>query len=296
MAELLLKAEKLVMAYPDTTIGFGMFKTGRTGSKLAINNVSLELRKGENLALIGANGSGKSTLLRILAGIYPVHSGSVEDYGNSVQTLFNMGIGMKPEMTGRQNITIMSMIGGKSTAEIEKIMPEVIAFSDLGAVIDHPVRTYSRGMAMRLSFAVATSLQPEILLIDEWIGAGDEKFRRKAQKRLDEMVTTSKGFVLASHNASIVQQYCVKALWLDDGKVKMMGPSEDVIKEYIASARGRKLKGVNNRPTKNKQQRKGQNAQNRKNRKNNREQNPNRKLGQRKTNNNPKAIDDENLS
>lgn len=277
MAELLLKAEKLVMAYPDTTLGFGMFKTARTGTKLAINNVSFELRRGENLALIGANGSGKSTLLRILAGIYPTHSGTVDNFGNSVQTLFNMGIGMKPELTGRQNITIMSMIGGKTTDEIDKIMSEVIAFSELGAVIDHPVRTYSRGMAMRLSFAVATSLEPEILLIDEWIGAGDEKFRKKAQKRLDEMVLSSKGFVLASHNASIVKQYCVKALWLDDGKVKMIGPSEDVIKEYIATARGRKLKGVNKQAGKNKQNRPGQNAHQRKKAQNNRQQNPNRK-------------------
>lgn len=267
-----MKAEKLIMAYPDTTLGFGMFKTERTGAKLAINNVSFELRKGENLALIGANGSGKSTLLRILAGIYPTHSGTVDTYGNSVQTLFNMGIGMKPELTGRQNITIMSMIGGKSTDEIDGIMDEVIAFSELGHVIDHPVRTYSRGMAMRLSFAVATSLDPEILLIDEWIGAGDEKFRKKAQKRLDEMVTGSKGFILASHNASIVKQYCAKALWLDNGKLRMMGPSEDVIKEYIATARGRKLKGVqNNHPGKGKRkqgQKQGQNQKNKANRPN----------------------------
>jgi len=240
MPQLLLKAEKLILGYPDSTVGFGMFRTQRMGRKLALKGVSLELRQGENLALIGSNGSGKSTLLRTLAGIYPPDAGIVETYGHSVQTLFNLGIGMKPELTGRQNIVLMSMIGGKTTEEIEELIPKIVAFSELGAVIEQPVRTYSRGMAMRLSFAVATSLQPEILLIDEWIGAGDEKFRRKAQKRLTDMVTGSKGFILASHNTGIVKQYCTRALWLDQGEVVAVGPSEDIIPDYIARSRGRK--------------------------------------------------------
>lgn len=241
MPELLLKAEKIIMGYPDSTVGFGMFRTQRMGRKLALKGVSLDLRKGENLALIGSNGSGKSTLLRVLAGIYPPDAGTVENYGNRIHTLFNLGIGMKPELTGRQNIVLMSMIEGKSPDEIEGIIPDVIEFSELKAVIDQPVRTYSRGMAMRLSFAVATSLDPEILLIDEWIGAGDEKFRRKANKRLTEMIKGSKGFVLASHNTGIVKQYCARAIWLDQGEVMAVGPSEDVIPDYVAKSRGRKV-------------------------------------------------------
>lgn len=240
MSELLLKAEKLILRYPDSAVGFGMFRTQRLGGKLALKGISLELRKGENLALIGANGSGKSTLLRVLAGIYPPDAGTIENFGNRVHTLFNLGIGMKPELTGRQNIVLMSMIEGKTQAEIDAIIPDVIAFSELKAVIDQPVRTYSRGMAMRLSFAVATSLNPEILLIDEWIGAGDEKFRRKANERLTAMVTGSKGFILASHNTSIVKQYCAKAIWLDQGEVVAIGPSEDIIPDYTARSRGRK--------------------------------------------------------
>ena len=150
---------------------------------------------------------------------------------------------MKPEMTGRQNITIMSMISGKSREEIDGLIPEIIAFSELGAVIDHPVRTYSRGMAMRLSFAVATSLQPEILLIDEWIGAGDERFRKKAQKRLQDMVTGSKGFILASHNTGIIKQYCARAIWLEGGKIKAVGPAEDVVRDYRKESRQQKPGG-----------------------------------------------------
>ena len=245
MPELLLKAEKIVLGYPDSTVGWGMFRTQRMGRKLALKGVSFELRQGENLALIGSNGSGKSTLLRVLAGIYPPDAGTVDTYGHSVQTLFNMGIGMKPELTGRQNIVLMSMIGGKTQAEIEALIPKIVDFSELGEVIEQPVRTYSRGMAMRLSFAVATSLQPEILLIDEWIGAGDEKFRKKAQKRLSDMVVGSKGFVLASHNTGIVKQYCTRAVWLHQGEVVAVGPSEDVIPDYVAQSRGRKSQTVN---------------------------------------------------
>ena len=240
MPQLLLKAEKLILGYPDTTIGFGMFRTQPMGRKLALKGVSLELRQGENLALIGSNGSGKSTLLRTLAGIYPPDAGTINTFGNSIQTLFNMGIGMKPELTGRQNITLMSMIGGKTPAEIEEMIPKIVEFSELHAVIEDPVRTYSRGMAMRLSFSVATALQPEILLLDEWIGAGDEYFRKKAQKRLTDMISGSKGFILASHNTGIVQQYCKRSLWLDNGEVIAVGPTEDVITEYIAKSGGRK--------------------------------------------------------
>lgn len=249
MPKLLLKAENLIMAYPDSTVGFGMFKTARTGRKLALNKVSLELREGENLALIGANGSGKSTLLRVLAGIYPTDAGNVDSFNNSIQALFNMNIGMRSELTGRQNAMIMMMIANKSSTEARAMINEIFEFSELEEVIDQPVRTYSRGMGMRLSFAVATALQPEILLIDEWIGAGDEKFRRKAQQRLNDMVTHSKGFILASHNAGIVKQYCTKAIWLEKGEIEMTGPADDVLDAYIEA----------NRPNKRKKEQSGQN-------------------------------------
>jgi len=196
------------MSYPDTTTSFGFFKQSPMGQTLALNDINLELHEGENLALIGSNGSGKSTLLRVLAGIYPPNSGTIISNGK-VQTLFNMGIGMKPELTGRQNATLMGMIAGKSREEILSMLPEIISFSELQNVFDQPVRTYSRGMAMRLSFAVATSLKPDILLIDEWIGAGDERFRGKAQERLTSMV----------------------------GKVAMEGPVDDVLDAYIETTR-----------------------------------------------------------
>lgn len=233
MAKLLLQTDKVSLAYPDTTTGLGLFRQEKMGHTMALKNVSIELREGENLALVGENGSGKSTLLRILAGVYPPSAGIIETFGNSIQGLFNMGIGMKTELTGRQNAIIMSMIGGKTSAEAESSVAGIFEFAELKGVVDQPVRTYSRGMAMRLSFAVATSLQPEILLIDEWIGAGDEKFKLKAEKRLNNMIGSSKGFILASHNSHIVKQYCKKAVWLEKGVLKMSGPSEDIIDQYV---------------------------------------------------------------
>ncbi len=232
MSKLLLKADNITLSYPDTTNSFGLFRQEAMGQTLALDNVSLELFEGENLALIGANGSGKSTLLRVLAQIYPPNSGRVASYGD-IQTLFNMGIGMKQDLTGRQNAVLMGMIAGRPRQEVLEMLPEIIEFSELGSVFDQPVRTYSRGMAMRLSFAVATSLEPEILLIDEWIGAGDERFRTKAQERLADMVGGSRGFILASHNVSIVKQYCHRAIWLNGGKVAKEGPVEEVLRAYI---------------------------------------------------------------
>ncbi len=233
MAKLLLQTDRLSLAYPDTTTGLGLFRQQKMGHTMALKNISIELREGENLALIGPNGSGKSTLLRVLAGVYPPSAGVIETFGNSIQGLFNMGIGMKPELTGRQNAIIMSMIGGKSSAEAEQSVPGIFKFAELEPVIDQPVRTYSRGMGMRLSFAVATSLQPEILLIDEWIGAGDERFKHKAEKRLNNMITGSRGFILASHNVNIVKQYCAKAIWLDRGVIRKAGTAAEIIDEYV---------------------------------------------------------------
>lgn len=227
----LVKAENLCLAYPSPANGIKSLLQKKAEMPLALNNISFSLYPGERLALIGLNGSGKSTLLRTIAGIYPPLSGNIKVRG-SVGTLFNLGVGMRMDLSGRKNIILQGLAQGHNLKKIESITPEIISFSELGHVIDDPIHTYSQGMAMRLSFGIATALQPEVLLLDEWIGAGDRVFRAKAEKRLAKIVEDSKGFILASHNTQIVRKYCTKAIWLDKGVAKAHGNVEDVLAAF----------------------------------------------------------------
>ena len=227
----LVTAKNLCLAYPAPSQGIRNLLSKPEPMPLALNNINFTLDPGERLALVGLNGSGKSTLLRTIAGIYPPKSGSLTVNG-SVVALFNMGVGMRMDLSGRENIFLQGLAHGKNPKDMENIAPEVIDFSELSDVIDDPIRTYSQGMAMRLSFGIATALSPEVLLLDEWIGAGDRVFRAKADARLAKMVEESKGFILASHNVHIVRRYCTKAMWLDKGKVLADGDIETVLKAF----------------------------------------------------------------
>lgn len=227
----LVQANNVSLSYPHPQIGLKGLFGSRDPMPKALDNISFTLRTGERLALVGLNGSGKSTLLRTIAGIYEPDSGEMIVNGDVV-ALFNLGIGMRMDMSGRANIILQGMVAGRSRDEMLQIMPNIIAFSELEAVIDDPVHTYSQGMAMRLIFATATELRPEILLLDEWIGAGDRLFREKAKRRLESMVEDSSGFVLASHNTTIVKKYCSYGLYLKQGAVAHYGPIDDVLQTF----------------------------------------------------------------
>ncbi len=227
----LVNAKDLCLSYPAPAQGIRNLLSRPAPMPLALDNINFTLDPGERLALVGLNGSGKSTLLRTIAGIYPPKSGSVTVSG-SVVALFNMGVGMRTDLSGRENIILQGLAHGQSRADMLRITPEVIDFSELGDVINDPIHTYSQGMAMRLSFGIATALHPEVLLLDEWIGAGDRVFRAKADARLAKMVEESKGFILASHNVHIVRRYCTKAMWLDKGKVLADGDIESVLAAF----------------------------------------------------------------
>lgn len=230
--ETLVTAKDLCLSYPAPSQGLKNVFSKSPPMPLALDNINFTLDPGERLALVGLNGSGKSTLLRTIAGIYPPKSGTISVNG-SVVALFNMGVGMRMDLSGRENIILQGLAHGKNRAEMINITPEVIEFSELGGVINDPIHTYSQGMAMRLSFGIATALHPEVLLLDEWIGAGDRVFRAKADARLAKMVEDSKGFILASHNVHIVRRYCTKAMWLDKGKVLADGDIESVLAAYV---------------------------------------------------------------
>ena len=206
--------------------------SGRVQHVRALDGVSFSLEAGDRLGLIGGNGAGKTTLLKILYGIFEPTGGVVEREGRA-DALFNINLGFRREATGRRNIVLRGLINGWSDAQIAERMDDIVAFSELGDFIDMPMKAYSQGMAARLAFSVATCLEPEILLMDEWIGAGDPEFQAKARKRMAEMADKAGIIVLASHNHQLLRRICNKVLKLDHGKVEHFGPAED----YFAAER-----------------------------------------------------------
>lgn len=197
----------------------------------ALSDISLAITAGDRLALIGANGAGKTTLLRTLAGIFEPVEGEVKSRGR-ISPLLDINLGIDAELNGYDNIRVRAMLLGLSTAEIERRLPEIAEFTELGDYLDMPVRTYSAGMMLRLCFAVATCFEPEILLMDESILTGDARFIAKAEARIQSFIEEASVFVLASHNLELIKRWCNKGLWLDRGRIRMQGPIEAVVEEY----------------------------------------------------------------
>lgn len=197
----------------------------------AVQNLSFELNHGDRLGLIGHNGAGKSTLLRVLAGIYAPTSGEVITEG-SVGALLDISLGMQSEATGYENIYIRGLILGLKKSQIDAVIPSVEAFADMGSFLSMPVKTYSAGMRVRLAFAISTSINNDILLVDESIGAGDASFKEKAKKRVVDFIDRAHIMVLASHDDEFIKEFCNKALWLEHGVAKAYGDSHTVLQQY----------------------------------------------------------------
>ncbi|MGV0337130.1 galactan export ABC transporter ATP-binding subunit Wzt/RfbE [Corynebacterium bovis] len=197
----------------------------------ALRDVNLHLREGDRIGLVGHNGAGKSTLLRLLSGIYEPTRGSAVVEGR-VAPVFDLGVGMDPEISGYENIVIRGLFLGESRRSINRKVDEIAEFSELGDYLSMPLRTYSTGMRIRLALGVVTSIEPEILLLDEGIGAVDAAFMEKARSRLQELVAKSGILVFASHSNEFLAQLCDKALWVDHGEVRSCGAVEDVVGEY----------------------------------------------------------------
>ncbi|MEJ0009683.1 MAG: ATP-binding cassette domain-containing protein [Alphaproteobacteria bacterium] len=197
----------------------------------ALSNVSFALENGDRLALIGPNGAGKTTLLKTLAGFLPVASGALTVKGE-VTVLFNLTNGLDPEKTGYQNIRGMGLLLGMNNAQIAALVPEIEDFCELGEFLDLPVRMYSDGMKIRLAFAVSTSVHPDILVLDEAIGAGDAHFLKKATERAHALYDKARILVMASHSPDIVRNLCNKGLLLEHGEVKYFGDIEQALAIY----------------------------------------------------------------
>src|SRR5262252_1118513 len=197
----------------------------------ALDGVSLALGDGDRLGIIGDNGAGKTTLLRVLAGVYLPGEGSATIEG-SISSFTDLTLGMDPESTGWENIIFRCAFMGMSFSEAKRRSPAIAEFSGLGDFLNLPTRTYSSGMFLRLAFAISTSVEPDILIMDEMIGAGDAQFIEKAQRRLREVVDRANILALASHNLAMIQNTCNKVLWLEHGVAKRFGAPADVVQAY----------------------------------------------------------------
>jgi ABC-2 type transport system ATP-binding protein len=206
-----------------------------TGSKVpiieALHDVTLALNEGDRVGLVGHNGAGKSTLLRLLAGIYEPTRGSAKVSGK-VAPVFDLGIGMDPEISGLENIVIRGLFLGMTTKEMEKRIDDIAEFTELGDYLQMPLRTYSTGMRVRLALGVVTSIDPEILILDEGIGAVDAAFLEKARDRLKDLVKRSGILVFASHADDLLFELCNSAIWMDEGHVKQRGSLREVLTGY----------------------------------------------------------------
>lgn len=197
----------------------------------SLEDVSFKISEGERVGLIGHNGAGKSTLLRALGGVYEPTFGSIKIQGD-VGSLVDIGLGIDGEATGRENIYIRGALLGLSKKEISERFDEIVEFSELGEFIDMPVRTYSSGMHLRLAFAVATVIRPEILLMDEWLSVGDASFNNKAEERLAKLVESSSILVIASHSRELIERTCTRAMWFEHGRLKLDSSPQQVCQLY----------------------------------------------------------------
>jgi ABC-type polysaccharide/polyol phosphate transport system ATPase subunit len=201
----------------------------------ALNGVSLHLQQGDRVGLLGRNGAGKSTLLKVVAGVYEPILGHVLASGK-ITPCFDLLPGLDPEDTGYENIITAGLLLGMDRNEIENKIPDIEEFSELGEYLSLPVRTYSAGMVVRLGFSLATSVDPGILLMDEWIGMGDARFAERASRRLRSFIDRSSVLVLATHSEELIRSWCNKAALLEAGRIVQLGSVDEIFRVYRANS------------------------------------------------------------
>jgi teichoic acid transport system ATP-binding protein len=203
-----------------------------TKSFEAVRGVSFEVKNGEILGITGKNGSGKSTMLRALANIFSADEGSIDLHGHSV-SLLAIGVGFKGELTGRENIMLSGMLLGFSEKQVLERMDEIIEFAGLGKFIDMPVRTYSSGMYSKLAFSITAILETDIMLIDEVLSVGDEKFKKKSYEKMKSLISErNRTVVIVSHNLKTLEELCDRVMWMHEGEIVKIGEPKQVLDEY----------------------------------------------------------------
>ena len=206
-------------------------KKGCSSEKLALNDISFEIKKGEMVGFIGKNGAGKSTLMKLIAGITFPSSGNIEVEGK-VGSLINLSAGFNPDFTGRKNLYYKGMLIGKSTAEIDAIIDDITDFVELGDYFDLPVRMYSSGMSARLGFALAVFTKPDILVIDEVFAVGDKKFQEKSKAKTTEFFESGKTVLFSSHSDALIRKFCDRVIYIKDSRIAFDGNVDEGLKMY----------------------------------------------------------------
>lgn len=201
---------------------------------VALDDVSCVIEKGQVVGIIGSNGAGKSTLLRVLAGTLRPDSGTIQ-YGGAMPTLLALGVGFNPQLSGHDNIYLAGLAAGHSRTKVDSLYPEITDFAGIGEAIARPVATYSSGMRSRLTFAIAMTFEPEVLLIDELMAVGDANFRKRAQNAMNDLQSHAGTVVIVTHSMDRVTDSCDAAIWMDKGQVQMVGAAPDVVGAYAAS-------------------------------------------------------------
>lgn len=204
----------------------------KKGKREVLQDINLEIKKGEAVALIGVNGSGKSTLLKLMTKIIYPNKGKIETNGK-LTSLLELGAGFHPDFSGRENIYFNASIFGLTKKQIDDRLNDIIEFSELGSYIDNPVRTYSSGMYMRLAFSVAINVDADILLVDEILSVGDQHFQEKCIEKMKELKKEGKTMVFVTHSLSSARELCDRAIWLHKGHIRLDGETNKVIDEYL---------------------------------------------------------------
>lgn len=200
-------------------------------AQFALGPLDLRVEPGEAVALIGRNGSGKSTVLRLMAGIYQPSEGLIETRGR-VSAVIELGAGFSPELTGAENLALYGAIMGLTPHQVADRYDDIVAFADIGAFINEPVKYYSSGMQARLAFSIAVNARPDILLLDEVLAVGDQSFQTRCLERLQTFRADGVTMIVVSHSLAVVQWLCGRTVWLDEGKVRVDGPTDAVLAAY----------------------------------------------------------------
>jgi len=237
-----VKVENVSVTYRTTwekrpTLKEAMTRFGRGERAVreveALKNVSFEVPEGTALGIIGSNGAGKSTLIRTIGGILPPTEGRIEVHGR-ISALLALGVGFNLSLSGRENVMLGGLASGLTRKEVLERNQDIEDFAELGDFMDMPIRTYSSGMRSRLAFAVAVHMEPDILMIDEAMSAGDARFKEKAAAKMHELMGSARAMFLVSHALASIEDLCTRAIWLEKGHLMMEGAPEDVVKAYMA--------------------------------------------------------------